>query len=248
MPHQWICSRGHRWEAVVDSAAAAAPGAACPTCGDVGTVWQSDLDGETIVQEFGSLAPTEVPSLIAPLPAARDPSSSSGRMRAAPLRIGNYEVVTELGRGGMGVVYLARHRELDRFVAIKMLLAGEYATDESVRRLHTEAEAVARLQHPNVVQIYDVGEHDGQQYLVLEYVEGGSLARSIAGKPQPPRVAAQLILTLSRTIDHAHASGIVHRDLTPSNVLLQDSAVRSRKSEVGDRKSEIGSRGSEVRG
>ncbi len=236
MPYQWICSRGHRWEAPGHSDAGGRLRAECPTCGAVGAASVPQQFEATIVPEQSTLSPGQVPSLVAPLPAHRGAASKESRVRVAPLRIGNYEIVAELGRGGMGVVYQARRQGLDRFVAIKMILAGEYASEESVRRLRTEAEAVARLQHPNVVQIYDVGEHDGQQFLVLEYVEAGNLAQRIAGRPQPPRVAAQLIQTLSRTIDYAHSNGILHRDLTPSNVLLSEiSAKRVKDPATGDK-------------
>jgi tetratricopeptide (TPR) repeat protein/tRNA A-37 threonylcarbamoyl transferase component Bud32 len=130
-----------------------------------------------------------------------------------------YEVMGELGRGGMGVVYEARHQALGRHVALKML---RYDDDGEVARsrFRREAEAVARLQHPNVVQIFEVGEHERRPYLALEFVEGGSLAQRIAGRPEPTRAAALLVAVLARAIDHAHKQGIVHRDLKPANVLL----------------------------
>src|SRR5205085_4351663 len=110
--------------------------------------------------------------------------------------------------------------ELGRYVAIKTVLAGPWASDEVIHRFRAEAEAVARLQHPNIVQIHDVGEFDCLQYLVLEYVSGGTLSAKLNGRPQPVNVAAQLVETLSRAVAYAHREGIVHRDLTPANVLL----------------------------
>jgi serine/threonine protein kinase len=136
--------------------------------------------------------------------------------------IAGYEVLGEIGRGGMGVVYQARHRALRRLVALKMILAGPYATPEEVRRLQVEAEAIARVQHPNIVQIYEVGVHDGRPYLALEYVDGERLDRRIAGTPQPARPAAQLIETLARAVHAAHQTGIIHRDLKPANILLTE--------------------------
>src|SRR5262249_29128757 len=105
-------------------------------------------------------------------------------------------------------------------VALKMILSGGHASEEDLARFKTEAEAVARLQHPNVVQIYEVGEHQGRSYLVLEFVDGGSLDRKLGGTPQPPRQAAALVDMLAQAMHAAHQKGIVHRDLKPANVLM----------------------------
>jgi tetratricopeptide (TPR) repeat protein/predicted Ser/Thr protein kinase len=131
-----------------------------------------------------------------------------------------YEVLEELGRGGMGVVYTARDTRLNRLVALKMILSGAHAGSVERARFRTEAEAVARLQHPNLVQVFEVGEHQGLPFLALEYLDGGSLEKHVAGKAQPEREAATLVETLARAIHHAHQRGIVHRDLKPHNVLL----------------------------
>jgi eukaryotic-like serine/threonine-protein kinase len=131
-----------------------------------------------------------------------------------------YEVQRVLGRGGMGVVYAARHLRLDRSVALKMLLAGPYAGLQELERFLREAQAVAGLRHPNVVQLYDVGDVDGHPYFTMELVEGGSLARKLAESPLPAREAAALVATVAEAIQAAHDSGIVHRDLKPANVLL----------------------------
>jgi hypothetical protein len=134
--------------------------------------------------------------------------------------VAGYEILGEIGRGGMGVVYKARHQALKRLVALKMILAGPYAGPSQVMRFRTEAEAVARLQHPHIVQIYDVGEQDGRPYLALEFVDGTSLDQKLSGTPMPARQAAQLVETLARAMNAAHEVGIVHRDLKPANVLL----------------------------
>jgi WD40 repeat protein/tRNA A-37 threonylcarbamoyl transferase component Bud32 len=138
----------------------------------------------------------------------------------APPTPEGYEILGELGRGGIGVVYKARQVKLKRTVALKMLLAGGLADEEELARFRAEAEVIARLQHPNIVQIHDIGEQEGRPFLALEYVEGWSLAEHLDGTPQPPQAAAELVETLARAIHHAHQHGIVHRDLKPANVLL----------------------------
>jgi serine/threonine protein kinase/Tfp pilus assembly protein PilF len=132
-----------------------------------------------------------------------------------------YEIVRELGRGGMGVVYEAHQRRLDRTVALKVIRTGLQASPDELARFRTEAEAVARLQHPHIVQIYETGEEVGSPYFSLEYLQDGTLAQQLGGTPQPARNAAQMVETLARAMHSAHQHGIVHRDLKPANVLLQ---------------------------
>jgi WD40 repeat protein len=134
--------------------------------------------------------------------------------------IDGYQVLGELGRGGMGVVYRARHVLLNRDCVLKMILAGDHADIQAVARFRAEAEAVARLQHPNIVQIHHTGVAAGRPFFELEYVEGGSLDRRLDGTPWPPRRAAELAEALARAVAEAHRLGIVHRDLKPGNVLL----------------------------
>jgi WD40 repeat protein len=141
-----------------------------------------------------------------------------------------YEILEKRGRGGIGVVYKARDLRLKRTVALKMLLTGVAASDEERARLRAEAEAVARLQHPHIVQIHEIGEQDGCPYLVLEFVEGRSLAECLDGTPQPPPAAARLLETLARAMHYAHQHGVVHRDLKPANILLEG----ARGQEPGD--------------
>jgi serine/threonine protein kinase len=132
-----------------------------------------------------------------------------------------YEIIKEVGRGGMGVVYKARQLGLNRLVALKMILAGRHAGPKDVARFRKEAEAVARLGHPNIVQVYDVGEVDDRPFFALEYVEQGSLVQQLRGDPQPLTGTVRLTETLARAIHYAHQHGIVHRDLKPANILLQ---------------------------
>lgn len=131
-----------------------------------------------------------------------------------------YELFDELGRGGMGVVYRARHLGTGRYVALKLIRDGALAGPRELARFRTEAEATARIQHPNVVQIYEVGEHAGRPFFAMELVEGGSLDKHLDGKPLPSREAAELVRTLALALGHAHGLRIVHRDLKPANVLL----------------------------
>jgi serine/threonine protein kinase len=122
----------------------------------------------------------------------------------------------------MGVVYQARQVNLNRFVALKMILAGEHAREADLDRFRTEAEAVARLHHPHVVQIYEVGEYNGLPYLALEFCPGGNLKKKLGGKPLASRAAAAIVETLARAMHAAHGKGIIHRDLKPANVLLAE--------------------------
>jgi WD40 repeat protein/tetratricopeptide (TPR) repeat protein len=131
-----------------------------------------------------------------------------------------YEILDELGRGGMGVVYKARQVRLNRVVALKMVLGGGHAGEEGLARFQIEAEAVARLQHPHIVQIHEIGEHQGLPYFSLEFCAGGSLEKKLGGTPLPPREAAVLVEILARAMDAAHRAGIIHRDLKPANILL----------------------------
>jgi hypothetical protein len=136
------------------------------------------------------------------------------------LEIPGYEILGELGRGGMGIVTRARQQSLGRLVALKMIRAGSSATSEELARFRREAEAVARLQHPHIVQIYTVGEVDGCPFLELELCPGGTLAQLLTRKSFSPREAAQLIEVLAGAVQHAHDRGVVHRDLKPSNILV----------------------------
>src|SRR5207244_2843135 len=134
------------------------------------------------------------------------------------------EILGELGRGGMGVVYKARQLQLNRLVALKMVLGDDHAGAAARIRFLTEAEVIAALVHSNIVQVHGFGNHHGNPYFVLEFVAGGTLSAKLAATPQPPRLAARLVETLARALHFAHQKGIIHRDLKPSNVLLAPTA------------------------
>ncbi|MBX9625817.1 MAG: serine/threonine protein kinase, partial [Gemmataceae bacterium] len=162
--------------------------------------------------------------LLDPSATADDPSALSpapGSLPAVP----GYEVLGVLGRGGMGVVYKARQVALNRLVAVKFLPDGPAASAGRLVRFRQEAEAVARLQHPNIVQVFEVGAAPGGAFLALEYVDGGTLQQQTAGVPQPPREAARVVETVARAVHHAHEHRIVHRDLKPGNILLTAGGV-----------------------
>jgi serine/threonine-protein kinase len=139
---------------------------------------------------------------------------------AVACQIPGHEILSIIDQGGMGIVYKARHIRLNRIVAIKMILAGSHAPKEQLDRFRTETEAVARLHHPNIVEIFDVGEAEGLPYYSMEFVDGGSLEQVLAKALVPPRHAAQLIQSLAEAIHAAHERGIIHRDLKPANILL----------------------------
>src|SRR5262245_41757510 len=175
--------------------------------------------------ESGGPAPS--PELLRRLKAGITSLSRDDRGRAVPApeprplpRVPGYEILGELGRGGMGVVYRARQVGLNRVVALKMILGGAFAAGKSLDRFRAEALAVARLQHPNIVQIFETGEVDGLPYFSEEYVEGGTLAAQLDGTPTAPRRAAELCELLARAVQFAHDRGVIHRDLKPANVLL----------------------------
>jgi eukaryotic-like serine/threonine-protein kinase len=148
---------------------------------------------------------------------------STGRGRpGAPLpTVAGYEILSELGRGGMGIVYKARHLGLKRLVALKMLRAETFAASSQMARFRSEAEVMARLEHPNIVRVYEVGEHDGRPFFAMELVAGDSLEQRLNGAPWPPDRSARFLETLARAVHVAHARHLVHRDLKPANVLLQ---------------------------
>jgi serine/threonine-protein kinase len=154
-----------------------------------------------------------------PADAADHPSWTSLPL---PYRLGDYELLEEIGRGGMGVVYRAVQISLSREVAVKMVLRGQLASPADLVRFRAEAEAAARLDHPGIVPVYEVGEIDGRPFFSMKYVAGRTLAQVLADGPMPPREAARLLCDVSRAIHYAHQQGVLHRDLKPSNILIEE--------------------------
>jgi WD40 repeat protein len=170
-------------------------------------------DHERMKQAAAPLPPTEAPTLA--------PSEVSGVAPLGTVRyFGDYELLEEIARGGMGVVYKARQVSLNRMVALKMILAGQLASVQDVQRFQTEAEAAANLDHPNIVPIYEVGEHEGQHYFSMKLIEGGSLAQHIGRFRADVKASARLLARVARAAHYAHQRSILHRDLKPANILL----------------------------
>jgi len=159
-----------------------------------------------------SVNPNDVPTMLE----AYRPNSH----QSPPQWLGDYELLREVARGGMGVVYQARERKLNRIVALKMILAGRLANQEDLLRFKTEAEAAAKLQHPNIVAVHDIDEVDGNHFFTMDFIQGNSLAQRVMAGPLPNKLAARYVVQIARAMQYAHEQGILHRDLKPSNVLI----------------------------
>jgi eukaryotic-like serine/threonine-protein kinase len=171
----------------------------------------------TAVHEEATVPPCDQATVdLGPSRPVQSGASSPDRVRY----FGDYELLREIARGGMGVVYRARQISLNRPVALKMILAGQLAGETEIRRFYLEAEAAANLDHPGIVPIYEIGEHEGQHYFSIGFVEGTSLAAKVSDGPLPPREAASLTMKVAQAVQFAHEKGVIHRDLKPANVLL----------------------------
>ncbi len=203
-----------RWQDLRDRGRSVTAEELCADCPDQLEELKSQIEALVSMQQFLGTSAGDVPGAPTPVPVPAE-----DRDLSLPT-VAGYEILGVLGRGGMGVVYQARHLALGRIVALKMVLAGVHADAEELRRFRREAEAVARLQHPGIVQIFEVGQHAGLPFLALEYCSGGSLHRKLAGTPLPPGEAARLAELLALALAAAHDKQIIHRDLKPHNVLL----------------------------
>jgi serine/threonine-protein kinase len=207
------CPNGHDWQDDRPTKPSTVSPWVCPFCGAFPATRNPAAPGDTL--------PDEKTLLVAPELAKTGVESHSAEAPAEPVAvIAGYEILEPLGRGGMGVVYKARQIGLRRVVALKMIQAGTEEEPGAQARFHTEAQAVAQLQHANIVQIYEIGEHEGRPFFSLEFVDGGSLSQRLKRSLPPARQAAQLLETLARAVHFAHQRGIVHRDLKPANILL----------------------------
>ena len=182
------------------------PPGACPQCALQGALtFEADQTQPAISEENrGTLAPAA--GVTASIASARS--------------FGAYELLEEIARGAMGVVYRARQKTLNRVVALKLILSGQFASKQEVLRFRGEAEAAANLRHPNIVAIYETGEHDGHHFFSMDYIEGRNLAEIVRDGPLPARRAARYAQVISEAIHYAHGQGTLHRDLKPSNVLI----------------------------
>ena len=153
-----------------------------------------------------------------------NPAANGSRGAASdaqmPVILGDYELLEEIGRGGQGVVYRARQKSLNRTVALKVVRTGQWTTSAHLKRFRLEAETAASLDNPNIVPIYEVGEHGGSCYFSMKFIEGGALDELFKRDPMPTRPAAKLIAELARAVHYAHQRGILHRDIKPGNILI----------------------------
>src|SRR5213594_3006597 len=192
-------------------------GGVCPQCELRGAL---NLSTDATQIASGPLAQVGEPSSLATV---THPEGGEVPGVFSSRRFGDYELLEEIAQGGMGIVYKARQMSLNRMVAVKMILAGQFATAQIAQRFRGEAAAAGTLQHPNIVAIHEIGMHEGQHFFSMDYVEGQNLAQFVGLRPLPPAKAARYVKLIAEAIHYAHQQGILHRDLKPSNVLVDAS-------------------------
>ncbi|WP_422926926.1 serine/threonine-protein kinase [Singulisphaera sp. PoT] len=186
-----------------------------PDLGDeIRDLWAATLIAEEVARPWQTEMSRELSRPEDPASRLENPPEFQGQI------FGDHVLIDELGRGGMGIVYRARHSENGRVVALKRLLRGEFSSPKDIARFRAEADAAARLVHPHIVPLHYQGEHEGLPYFVMSYVEGTTLAKRLAEGPTSPTEAARLLLQVCGAIEHAHGQGVMHRDLKPSNILI----------------------------
>lgn len=204
------------------------PTVQCPQCDHFADIADGQSDAEVVCAKCGSSfsASIDMTMTVAAVESSVDDGVTADaveKKKSTTIQqktFGDYELLDEIARGGMGVVYRARQMRLGRIVALKMIRSGQLAGDEEVRRFHAEAEAAAQLDHPNIVPIYEVGEANGQHFFSMGFVDGQSLQEHLANGPLESRAAARIATTLAEAVQYAHDQGIIHRDLKPANVLM----------------------------
>ncbi len=201
----------------------------CPRCGHS---FVHIPNGADIDAEADTVFIPEPPKRKPPAPPAEEKAKEINGDPVPGMLFGNYEIIEEIARGASGIVYKAKQRNLDRVVALKVLIAGETASEEQIKRFHHEAKAVAKLRHPNIVPIYDVGVHKGKHYFAMEYVDGKPLHRMMKKKCLPPNESLDIIVKAAQAIAAAHEAHIIHRDIKPANIMI-DSAGRVQVMDFG---------------
>ncbi|MBI3415424.1 MAG: protein kinase [Verrucomicrobia bacterium] len=204
-----------------------APRGICPDC-LLGLLGSAETSFATAPLDVDQLS-TSTPHLASGHPLPSDGRGAGGEGKL----FGDYELLEEIARGGMGIVYKARQRSLNRLVALKMILAGQFASKQIAQRFKSEAGAAAILQHPNIVAVHDVGVHEGQHFFSMDFVEGQNLTQLVGNRPLPAQHAARYLKQIAEAIHYAHQQGILHRDLKPSNVLIDAASDQPRVTDFG---------------
>ena len=195
----------------------------CETCGS-----QLSEDGQcrdcdsASIDQAAAASDANAPTFMLGTDLNSESQAEASSPPADQQEFGDYELLDEIARGGMGVVYKARHKTLKRIAALKMILGGRFSSQDDVQRFHIEAKAAAGLDHSGTVPVYEIGEHDGQAFFAMKYIEGGSLAQNVDRFRDDPRAAVQMLAAVAKAVNHAHQRVVLHRDLKPANILIDE--------------------------